>query len=162
MANQDVQLNEVDVIRTYNQKFGDFYTSIHEHMRRLQHVLQEKQDMLQQTMRDMKREREKIDDDIRQARNREEDAYNSSNRDDETIRKCRDEREHLEGYVYHHAKTCEELGHNKRMQSEQLIEGLINRTRKLDSEFQLYVSSGRSYLKKVEMHIDQYRSNNQQ
>ena len=27
MANQDVQIREVDVIRTYNQKFGEFYVS---------------------------------------------------------------------------------------------------------------------------------------
>lgn len=162
MAEHDVQVKDIDAIRAYNQKFGDFYTSIHEHMRRLQQILQEKQETLQQTLRDMKKEREKLDDDIRQARNREEDAYNSSNRDDETIRKCRDEREHLEGSVYHQAKTCEELGHSKLMQSTQLIEGMINRTRKLDTEFQTYVSNGRAYLKKVEMYIDQYRSNNQQ
>ena len=162
MAEKDVQVKDVDAIRTYNQKFGDFYTSIHEHMRRLQQILQEKQDMLQQTMRDMKRVREKIDDDIRQVRIRERDAYRSGKIDDETVRKFRDERDHLEGFIYHQAKNCEELGHSKRMQSEQLIENLINRTRKLDSEFQAYVSSGRAYLKKVEMYIDQYRSNNQQ
>lgn len=162
MAEHDVQVKDIDAIRAYNQKFGDFYTSIHEHMRRLQQILQEKQEMLQQTMRDMKKEREKIDDDIRQARNKERDAYDSSDRDDETIRKCREEREHLEGPVYHIAQTTEGLAHSKLMQSTQLIEGIINRTRKLDSEFQTYVSNGRAYLKKVEMYIDQYRSKNQQ
>ena len=162
MAEQDVQVKEIDVIKLYNKKFGDFYTSIHEHMHRFQHVLQEKQDMLQQTMRDMKKERERIDDDIRQARRRENDAISGGTQNADNIRKCREEREHLEGYVYHHAKTCEGFAHSKLLQSTQLIEGMINRTRKLDSEFQTYVSNGRSYLKKVEMYIDQYRSNNHQ
>lgn len=162
MAEQDVQVTDIDAIRAYNQKFGDFYTSIHEHMLRLQHVLQEKQEMLQQALRDIKREREKIDDDIRQAKNRERDAYDSSNGDYDTLRKCREEREHLEGPVFHQAKSCEGVAHSKLMQSTQLIEGMIYSTRKLDSDFQTYVSSGHSYLKKVEMYIDQYRSNNQQ
>ena len=162
MAEQDVQVKDVDAIRTYNQKFGDFYTSIHEHMHRLQRILQEKQDMLQQALRDMKKEMEKIDDEIHQAKRREDDAYSGGAQNDDDIRKCREEREHLEGSVYHHAKTCKELGHSKLMQSTQLIEGIINRTRKLDSEFQTYVSNGRTFLKKAEMHIDQYRSSNHQ
>ena len=162
MAGQDVQVKDVDAIRAYTQKFGDFYTSFHENMQRLQHILQEKQEMLQQALRDMKKEREKIDDEIREARERERDAYDYGSQNYDEIRRCREEREHLEGYVFHHAKNCEGLGHSKLMQATQIIDSMIRRTRNLDSDYQTYVSNGQTFLKKAEMYIDQYRTNNQQ
>lgn len=176
MANQDVQVNEVDVIRAYNQKFGEFYVSFSEHLRQLQHVLQEKIEEFQQIKQDIKREREKIDEEISQARQNAEDAYNYGSYetyyrpdgssytvfepDYDYIRQCREEYEHLSGPVYHNAKNCEGLAHNRLMQATQIVNMLEQRTNSINSSFQNYVERGRQYLDKVAQYIDQYKENN--
>jgi transcription termination factor NusB len=176
MANQDVQVNEVDVIKAYNPKFGEFFVSFSEHLRQLQHALQEKLEEFQQIKQDIKREREKIDEEIRQARQKAQDAYNYGSYetyynsdgssytefkpDYDYIRQCREEYEHLSGSVYHNAKTCEEYAHGRLLQATQIVNIVEQRTNSLNSSFQNYVERGRQYLDKVAQYIDQYKEKN--
>ena len=176
MANQDVQVKEVDVIRTYNQKFEEFYESFSEHLNQFRRALQEKLEEFQQVKRDIKREREKIDEEIRQARQKAQDAedcgsyetyhnpdgstYTVFEPDYEYIRQCREEYEHLGGPVFHNAKHCEELAHSKLMQATQYVNLVEQRTKSLNSSFSNYVERGRQFLDKVAIYIDQYKGNN--
>ena len=176
MAEQDVQVKEVDVIRAYNQKFGEFFVSFSEHLRQLQHALHEKLEEFQQIKRDIQKEREKIDEEISQARKDAQDAYDygsyetyyrpdgSSHTvfkpDYDYIRQCRDKYEHLSGPVYHNAQHCEGIAHNRLMQATQIVNTIDQRTKTLNSSFQNYVERGRQYLDKVALYIDQYKENN--
>ena len=155
MAEQDVQVKEVDVIRVYNKKFGEFSVSFSEHMQQLLHAVHEKLETLQQINKDIKRERANIDDEIRQAR---QNFYDSmSENDSENIGKCREDYEHLSGHVYHQAKNCGELSHSKLMQATEAVNIIEQRTKKTITMFQTYVERGRQYLDKVEQYIDQYK-----
>ena len=176
MANQDVQVSEVDVIRAYNQKFGDFQVSLSEHLHQLLHTVEEKQERLQQIMQEMKRERERIDEEISRARERANDAYNCGSYetvyrsdgssytrfrpDYDYIRECRKELEHLEGPIYHQAQVCADYGWSKLVQANQIIHEINDRTNKLNNSFQTYVGQGRIFLDKVALYIDQYKSSN--
>lgn len=175
MANQDVQVNEVDVIRAYNQKFGEFYMSFSEHLRQQLHVLQEKLEEFQQIKQEIKREREKIDEEIRQAKEKCEDSYNHGSYvthhrpdgssystfvpDYKYINQCRDECDHLCGPVYHRAQDCEGHAHDRLVRATQMVNAISQKTNTINTSFQNYVERGRQYLDKVAQYIDQYKEN---
>ena len=176
MPKQDVQVKEVDVIRLYNQKFGDFIVSFSEHATQLQNTVKKIEEQLKQAVQEMKRELERIDDEVREARERAQDAYNCGSYevvyqsdgnsytqfvpDYDYIEKCRDEFEHLQGSIYHQAQTCHDLGQSKMAQADHLIYEICERTNKINSTFQMYVSQGQNFLNKVVQYIDQYKSDN--
>ncbi len=140
MSSQDVKVQEIDVIRLYNQKFGDFLVAITEHIHLLQQRLQEKQEELQQVVQDIKEEKEKVEDEIRGACEQYEDAYNHGTYetvrhpdgstsshfkpDYEYIRRCREEKEHLEGHVRHVVQQCAEEGHHHLLRAVQMYNEL--------------------------------------
>ena len=75
MNNQDVQVNETDSIRVYNQKFGDFLESFNEHIFQFQQAVHKKLEELGQIKQDIKKEREKLDEEIHQARQARDNSY---------------------------------------------------------------------------------------
>ena len=173
MSNQDVNVKEIDVIRLYNQKFGDFLVAITEHIHQLQQHLQEKQEKLQQVVQDIKKEKDKVEDEIRRAREQYDDAYNHGTYeivhhidgststhfkpDYDYIYQCREKVEHMEGHVRHVVQQCKELGHHHLLRANQMFNEINSRSKKLENEFQNYVQQGRLYLDKVEQYIDQYK-----
>ncbi len=154
MAEQDVQVKEVDVIRAYNKKFGDFLNSFSGHIHQLRQQLQEKREELQQMVRKIKKEKERVYEEKQEAYERMIEAYTQgAHRDDYSLH---DEYEHLVS-VYHSVQNCAELGHARLTRAEQIINEIDSRTRKIETEFQKYVQQGRLYLDKVELYIDQYK-----
>lgn len=178
MANQDVQIREVDVIRAYNQKFGEFYVSFSERLRQFRHALEAKLEELQQINQEIKSEREKIEEEIRQAKEKCEDSYNHGSYvthrrpdgsrystfvpDYRYINQCRDECDHLCGPVYHHAQDCENHAHNRLVQATQIINMIEQQTDKISSSYQKYVERGQQFLDKAVQYIDSYKENGPQ
>ena len=176
MAEKEVQVKEVDVIRVYNQKFGDFNVSFCEHMNQFLHLLQDKLETLQQAKNDIKRERARIDEEISEARQRYSDSLNCGSyetrykpdgssystfvQDYDYIRQCREEYEHISSFIYHNAQICDSLAHNRMVQATEIVNMIQNRTTKIISSFQIYVQHGRQYLDKVVQYIEQYKSTN--
>jgi len=175
MNSQDVQVREVDSIRVYNQKFGEFLESFNEHLHQLQQAVHKKLDELTQIKEDIKIEREKLDEEIHQAKLVLEDSYNYGSyetyyREDgnsytefipdyDYISQCRDKLDHLKG-VYHNAQVCEGLAHKKLIQATQVSNMIEHRSNTFNSSFQNYVRRGQQYLEKVILYIDQYKGNN--
>ena len=155
MANQDVQVKEVDVIRVYNRKFGDFLVSFTEHVNQFQRSLQKRLDEMERAKREIKQERARIEDEIRDARV----AYRASfNYDDQAYTsRCRAEYEHLDGPVYHDAQLCESMVHSKLMQSTQAVNMFLQKSDRLKQQYQNYVGNGRVFLEKAAQYIDQYK-----
>ena len=140
MANQDVQIREVDVIRTYNQKFGEFYVSFSEHLRQFRHALEAKLEELQQINQEIKSEREKIEEEIRQAKEKCEESYSHGS------------------YVTHYNPHA----HNRLVQATQIINMIEQQTDKISSSYQKYVERGQQFLDKAVQYIDSYKENGPQ
>ena len=173
MSNQDVRVKEIDVVRLYNQKFGDFLVAFTEHIHQLQQHLQEKQEKLQQVVQDIKNEKEKVEDEIRRVREQYEDAFNHGTYervyhpdgstssyfkpDYDYIRRCREEKEHLESHVRLVVQQCAGEGHHHMSRADQMFNEMNSRSKKLDTEYQNYVQQGRLFLDKVEQYIEQYK-----
>ena len=178
MSNQDVQIREVDVIRTYNQKFGEFYVSFSEHLRQFRHALEAKLEELQQINQEIKSEREKIEEEIRQAKEKCEESYSHGSYvthynpdgskystfvpDYKYINQCQEECDYLSGQVYHHAQDCENHAHNRLVQATQIINMIEQQTDKISSSYQKYVERGQQFLDKAVQYIDSYKENGPQ
>ena len=176
MNSQDVQVKEVDSIRVYNQKFGEFLESFNEHLYQLQQAVHKKLDELTQIKQDIKIEREKLDEEIHQAKRVLDDSYNYGSYetcyradgssytefipDYNYISQCQDNLDHLIGPVYHNVQICEGLANNRLMQATQISNMIEQRTNSFNSSFQNYVRRGQQYLEKVILYIDQYKDNN--
>jgi len=175
MAENEVQVKEVDAIRVYNQKFGNFHESFSEHLQQLRQALLAKLDELSQIKREIKKERERIDEEIHYAQQRYDNSYNYGSYktyyrpdgssytkfipDYNYISQCRDRLDHLKGPIYHNAQNCEELAHNRLMQATQMVNIIEQKTDSINSSFQNYVKRGQQYLEKVILYIDQYKDN---
>lgn len=178
MANQDVQIREVDVIRAYNQKFGEFYVSFSERLLQFRHALEAKLEEFQQINQEIKSEREKIDEEIRQAKEKCEESYSHGSYvthqrpdgscystfvpDYKYINQCREKYDHLSGPVYHHAQDCENHAHNRLVQANQIMNMIEQQTDKISSSYQKYVERGQQFLDKAVQYIDNYKENHPQ
>ena len=176
MAQHDVRVNEIDVIKIYNRKFGDFSVSFCGHMHDFRHGMREKLEEFQKVKQDIKRKRERIENEIRDARRKCEDSYNCGSweiynypdgscervfePDHDYIRQCREEYNQLKGPVYNNAQNCEELAHRRLMQATNIVSTIEQRINEIVSSFQNYVERGRMYLDKVEQYIEQYKEAN--
>ena len=173
MAKQEVEIKEVEVIKVYNHKFGDFHESFIGHIHQLQKVLQEKAEKMQQARQAIKKEWDNINDEIAEARRKNQEAHNHGtyethyNPDGSSyknfvpdynyISQCRKEFEHLSGPVYHNAQVCDGMAHDRLMKANEIVYTINQRTSRLIQSFQTYVGNGRQYLEKVAIYIDQYK-----
>ena len=158
MAKQDVQVREVDVIKEYNRKFGEFQDTFIGHLHQLLKALHMKLENMQQMQEDIRRERELIDEEIRIAHQRWKDSYDSG--DDRFIFECRQEYDHLSGSICPHAQHCKEAAHNCNMSAKQSAGFIEYKTKFLEQSFQSYVSRGRQFLEKAAVYVEQYKDNN--
>lgn len=173
MSSQDVQIKETDSIRVFHQKFGDFLESFNEHILQLQQEVHKKLDELTQIKQDIKKEREKLDEEIYQARQARDNSYSCGTNkvyhrpdgtkytefvpDKKHIAQCQETLDHLSGHVYHVAQTNASFAHSKYMLANQIVENIDLRTKKIRTSFQNYVKNGQKYLSKAVMYIDQYK-----
>lgn len=173
MANQDVQIKDVDAIRVYKQQFGDFYQSFSEHIHQLNNALHRKLEELQQIKTQLKREREALDEQIREAHQRSQNAYNVGSYrtyyrqdgsthiefepDHNYIMQCRAEYEHLSGPVYYNMQNCAELIHNKLMRATVAVNLIEQKTNATNNTLQTYVENGKKFLDLAAQYIEQYK-----
>lgn len=158
MASQDVKVKDVDAIRLYNNKFGEFCVAVSGHLQQLCQSLQQTQEEFRRSLREIKRECEAINEEIRDAR--DEYDYLNANRevvDYSLIMESRKKLEHLTGYVKHHAQNCEGKGWDIVSRSTQMFNLIEQSAHQLETNLQIYVERGKVYLDKAVLYIEQYK-----
>jgi hypothetical protein len=121
----------------------------------------------------LKREREALDDEIREAHQRSQNAndvgsYRTYYRQDGSthiefepdnnyIMQCRAEYEHLSGPVYYNMQSCAELIHNKLMRATVAVNMIEQKTNATNNTLQTYVENGKKFLDLAAQYIEQYK-----
>ncbi len=175
MSNVDVQVKDVNLIKSYNSSYKTIMDEISHHLDDVCKKTEIKFEEILRVKKDIQKRRQELDSEIRSAKNEREYAYTcghyetrhySDGRvtkefvpDYEYINRCTDRCDHLAD-VSHQLNSCEEFIQNKFMKCQQLVDLIINETKRTKVNLLNFKERGSIFLGLVERYIDEYKDNN--
>lgn len=175
MAKGEVQIKDINVVKTYNQQLGDLIDSLNSHMLAFQQALDAKLEEFQAMKNEVNQEKEGLDYEIRRARMIYEESMQAGTYETEYYPdgscdthftpdwglrlQCQREYEHLAGPVYQRVSHYALAAHDRTLSARRDANYAINAMNSTKSMVFGYLNRGRQYISKMAPFIEQYIQN---
>lgn len=156
MANSDVDIKEVQMLRLYNQKFDDFGNSFISNLRQVEDDLDEMLNEMEAMVRDIDNQMDIVKGRISYYEDAEMRCYRSKEVDYKWVRYYRDNKEHMLAFKAQLVNFTSEA-HGYIQRSRPMINQIKERLSIFRKNLPLFFERGKLFVEKAEEHILSYK-----
>ena len=159
-SGQDVNLKEVDVLREFSGKFGDFLEIMTMDLNRVLESLLRIQEEVNQKAKNASEQHEEARADAKKARNEWQNLMSQSTRDPKEVTQCRQRLDHAEGHVQPLMRNYSDLSQTYASHAKRDIDQMMDLTSKYRNKLITMVENGRKFLALAEDQVRNYKETN--
>jgi DNA repair exonuclease SbcCD ATPase subunit len=159
MANSDVDIKEVSMLRSYNQKFGEFGDTFQVSLLQLEEKMDDLLDEMERMVSDIESQMEQVESDISYYSKAERDCYDAEQVDYHWVHYYREKKEHLQAFKVQLNQYTNEAHHHL-LRAKPFINQIKERLQKFRKNLPPFFERGKLFVSRAEQQILAYKAKN--